>query len=81
MQSALELVCDRLPLVSARATHLFETDEEFRELCSEYKMCTETANRMENDPRSNVALRHEYAALRLRIEGELLRYLSEHLDA
>jgi hypothetical protein len=31
--------------------------------------------------RASPALRDEYVALRLRLEGELLRYLMEHPDA
>ena len=78
MHSALKFVTERLPHVEERAALLYESDEDFRELCDEYGVCSETAMRMESDPRSNAALRNEYATLRLRLEGELLRYLAEH---
>jgi hypothetical protein len=77
MNAALRLVRERLPNVRDQAGHLFESDEMFRELCEEYQMCTEAASRMEGE-RASAALQKEYAALRLRLEGELLRYLQEH---
>jgi hypothetical protein len=57
---------------------MFERDDVFRELCDEYQMCTETASRLEAAGGPSGALRLEYAALRLRLEAELLRYLEEH---
>ena len=50
----------------------------FRELCDEYHVCSETAARMEGAAGAKRAIRDEYVALRLRLEGELLRYMSEH---
>ena len=78
MHSALRFIGERLPHVEERAALLYESDEDFRELCDEYRVCSETSVRMESDPGSNPALRNEYATLRLRLEGELLRYLAEH---
>jgi dsDNA-specific endonuclease/ATPase MutS2 len=81
MHPALKLVSERLPNVRDEAARLFENDEVFRELCDEYQMCSEVAVQMEeeaSEPRR--ALRLEYAALRLRLEAELLRYLAEHPD-
>ena len=57
---------------------LFERDEEFRELCEEYQCCTETVVRIESSTDASQAMRHEYSALLLRLEHELLRYLEEH---
>jgi hypothetical protein len=79
MHPALRLVNDRLPQVGDQAGRLFDNDDVFRELCDEYQMCSEVAVQMEEEasgPRR--ALRMEYAALRLRLEAELLRYLAEH---
>ena len=77
MHPALKLVSERLPNVRAQAARLFDSDEVFRELCDEYQMCSETVMRIEAAPTTDGALQREYAALRLRLEGELLRYLSE----
>jgi hypothetical protein len=74
------LVRERLPHVQEEAGRLFDRDETFRELCEEYQVCSEAAARLE-DRQAEEALQKEYAALRLRIEGELLRYLVEHPDA
>jgi hypothetical protein len=81
MHPALKLVIDRFSSVSEEAVLLFEQDDAFRELCEEYLICCEAAGRMERPERARAALRKEYVALRLRLEGELLRYLSEHPDA
>jgi hypothetical protein len=67
----------RLPQVGERAVSLFERDEAFRDLCEEYEACTETITRIESSPDSSQAMRHEYGALLLRLEHELLRYLEE----
>ncbi|HEY7513611.1 MAG TPA: hypothetical protein VIC87_04005 [Vicinamibacteria bacterium] len=60
---------------------LFDRDESFRELSEEYQVCCVAAARLESAEGANEALRKEYGALRLRLEGELLRYLSEHPHA
>ena len=78
MHSTLKLVGERLPQLRQEVARLFEHDEDFRELCDEYQLCSETAARMETAGGAKRAFRNEYAALRLRLEGELLRYLSEH---
>jgi hypothetical protein len=73
----MKLVLERFPNVQSQATHLFERDEGFRELCEEYEACTTAADRLEASAPRQEQLRREYAALRLRLEGELLRYLQE----
>ena len=80
MHPALRLVSERLPLVRDKAAQLFERDPEFRDLCDEYQMCNDTAARMGSAAEPGEAFRNEYLALRLRLEAELLRYLSEHRD-
>jgi hypothetical protein len=80
MHPALRLVSERLPNVRDRAAQLFERDPTFRELCDEYQICNETAVRMMSAAETSEAFRNEYLALRLRLEAELLRYLSEHRD-
>jgi hypothetical protein len=80
MHPALQFVSERLPNVREQASHLFENDEDFRELCDEYRMCSETVARMESGLDNAVSLRKEYAALQLRLEAELLRYLAERPD-
>jgi hypothetical protein len=77
MHSSLKGVTDRFPYIKDRAAQLFENDEAFRDLCDEYEMCSLTASRLESDAEASEAMRKEYAALRLRLEGELLRYLGE----
>jgi hypothetical protein len=78
MHSALRLVRERLPNLREHAGRLFEDDDVFRELCEEYEVCVETAARIEGAESVNRALLEEYLALRMRLEGELLRYMAEH---
>ena len=81
MHSAMRLVGERLPHIREQVARLFERDEVFRDLCDEYETCSEAAARMDRGAGVNVGVRDEYVALRLRLEGELLRYLTEHPDA
>jgi hypothetical protein len=78
--TSLTLVSERFGPLRDRAVRTFERDLDFRDLCDEYQACAETLASHEGSRRSSEALRREYAALLLRIERELLRYLDEHPD-
>lgn len=71
------LLIDRFPHLQSVSLQLLERDETFRELCEEYAACTEVIERLTDAP-SDEIMRREFSALRLRVEGELLRYLSDH---
>jgi hypothetical protein len=73
MRSSLQLVNEQFPTVRERTTRLFDADPIFRELCDDYVVCTAALAR---HPATH-ALHREYAALRLRLETELLRHLQE----
>jgi hypothetical protein len=73
MTSSLQRVSEQFPHLRERVACLFERDDIFRELCDDYEVCAEALARQE----SNKDLQREYAALRLRLETELLAYLSE----
>lgn len=74
MDPSLKLVSDRFEQVRGRAVRLFESDDNFRDLCEDYEACAKTLARLESCPSSG-EMRNEYAALLLRLERELLRYL------
>jgi hypothetical protein len=78
MHEALKVLSERLPHVQAEVTRLFESDDVFRELCEEYQSCIDAVAHMQSSKAASESLQREYAALRLRLEGELLRYLTEH---
>src|SRR5262249_10877404 len=78
MNPSLRLVSERFAQIRDRAVQVFERDENFRDLCEEYEACTGTIARLESGGQSPQGLRNEYAALLLRLEHELLRYLEEH---
>jgi hypothetical protein len=71
MTASLQLVTEQFPLLRRRVACLFERDVLFRELCEDYEACLLALARQESDEE----LRREYAALRLRLETELLGYL------
>jgi hypothetical protein len=69
----LSLVIEQFPDLWREVTSLFEQDQVFRELCEDYESCSQALARRE----SNEALRREYAALRLRLQTELLGRLHD----
>jgi hypothetical protein len=73
MTSSLQLVREQFPHIGEQVACLFERDDIFRELCDDYEACSRALSRQE----ANEGLRREYAALRLRLETELLAYLQE----
>jgi hypothetical protein len=78
MNGCLRVVSERFPLLRERAARRFGCDQIFRELCEDYEACAETLARFEAGGRGADGLRDEYAALLLRLEHEVLRYLSDH---
>jgi hypothetical protein len=75
-EACMKLLLERFPHVQALVVKRCERLESFRELCEEYWACSEVLARLER-PGAEEALRIEYGALRLRLEGELLRYIAE----
>jgi hypothetical protein len=73
MTPSLQRVSEQFPHLRERVACLFERDEVFRELCDDYEVCAQALAVQERSE----DLRREYAALRLRLETELLGYLDE----
>jgi hypothetical protein len=71
----LKRLRERFPHLKGLSLTLLEKDETFRELCEEHAACTEVIERLSRSGSDHAMLR-EYSALRLRIERELLDYLS-----
>lgn len=76
MASSLEIVTAQFPHLRQRVARMFARDPIFRELCEDYELCSQSLARQIGSE----ALRHEYAALRLRLENELLHYVEERDD-
>jgi len=76
MTPSLRLVSEQFPHLRDRVACLFERNEIFRELCEDYETCTSALARQT----ASGALRHEYSALQLRLETELLGYLHEDAE-
>jgi hypothetical protein len=77
MTPSLQLVAEQFPRLRDRVACLFERDLVFRELCDDFEACSEALAR----PSASEDLRREFAALRLRLETELLRYLSADVES
>lgn len=75
-ETCMKLLLERFPHVQALALKRAEQHDSFRELCEEYWACNQVLERLER-PNAEANLRTEYSALRLRLEGELLRYIAE----
>jgi hypothetical protein len=73
MSTCLKLVSEQFPHLRERVAGLFAGQPVFRELCEDYEACTKALARQT----ASDGLRQEYAALQLRLETELLRFLSE----
>jgi hypothetical protein len=72
-------IIERFPHVDMAAVHhFFDQDETFRDLCEEYGVCSDAEERLGSAGAGQAHMRREYAALRLRLESEILRYLDEH---
>ena len=80
MNPCLRIVSERFPLLRERLARRFAREESFRDLCEDYETCASTLARFESGGPSAEGLRHEYAALLLRLEHEVLRNLHEHPD-
>ena len=76
----VQLLLDRFPHVREVSEQLLNDSEPFRELSEEYEACTEAIERLEPSATS-AGLLTEYLALRLRLEGELLRCVAAHYAA
>jgi hypothetical protein len=76
MTSSLQLVTEQFPLLRERVASLFERDDVFRELCDDYETCSQSLGRQT----SCEGLQRELAALQLRLETELLRYVQDVED-
>jgi hypothetical protein len=75
-EACMKLLAERFPHVQALALKRCEQQDSFRELCEEYLACSQVLERLAR-PNAEENLRCEYGALRLRLEGELLRYIAE----
>ena len=74
---SVQLLIERFPHVHAVALRLLDQHEAFRDLLEEYEVCSDVVERLSRTGAGS-AMFKEYTALRLRLEGELLRYIAEH---
>lgn len=58
---------------------LFQTDENFRDLCSDYILCTAMVHKMKKERDTNFESLEEYATLRKELEKEILQILMREI--
>jgi hypothetical protein len=73
--SPVDFVRRLFPSLGEGVAALYDRDDVFRELCGEYSICLGGVSRAEAS--GSPGLRAEYAALKLRLETELLQQLEE----
>jgi len=69
-------VLSRFPQSKEAVHRIFEEDEGFRELCSDYKECRDVLHRLHNGQGTADARFEQYCELRTHLEQELLRRIS-----
>jgi len=74
----VEIVHQLFPHMRRVLDRALNESEPFRDLVEEYGVCTEVLERQQHraEPQAR-----EYAALRLRLESEILQYLSDYVDS
>lgn len=73
MSTSLKLVSEQFPHLKDKVVRLFERDAVFQELCHDYEACRHALGQ----PPASPTLVHEYVALQLRIEYEMLQYVND----
>ena len=69
-------VVKRFPQSEAGVRSLFDQDEDFRELCSDYCECLSVIQRIRRESGGSHSLLEEYCEARVHLEQELLSRLS-----
>jgi len=72
----VNLLIQRFPHLQVVSLQLLMQNAAFRELCEEYEVCNRATENLARTG-SDEAMLREYKALRLRLEGELLGYMSQ----
>jgi hypothetical protein len=78
-RAQVKLLVQRFPHLDVGSLQGLERHLTFRELCEEYEACLDALGRLSASG-PDEGIHQEYVALQLRLEGELLRYLSESVN-
>ena len=81
-QDVLHAVEARFPKAGPAIRKLFETEEQFRELCGDYFECVEVLKSLREDQgvNENADRLEQYCELRVNLEAELINRISESLQ-
>jgi len=77
-RDGLNEVTRRFPQSASRIQYLFDEDEDFRELCSDYAECLIVIERLRQQKTGPDPRLEDYCEARVNLEQELLSRLSTH---
>lgn len=75
MNEKIVSIVQIFPDFEKKIDFLFRTDENFRDLCSDYILCAAMVRKMMNDLKKDNSSREEYEELQQNLEEEILQNL------
>lgn len=76
MQGKIRSIVSRFPEFEEKIDFLFQTNENFRDLCSDYILCARTLQGLRNDLDVNLDRINEYDDLQQGLQEEILRFIT-----
>ena len=77
MQKKIISIVQIFPDFEEKIDFLFQTDENFRDLCSDYILCAAMVQKMMKDLKKETSNREEYEELQQNLEEEILQILTK----
>jgi hypothetical protein len=76
LNKQLSVIKNKFPQQSGRIEELYEIDEDFRTLCSDYFLCMQYLQKFEKEFGEKQVTVDEYKIMRTELEKELYHFLS-----
>lgn len=77
MNKKINSIVQIFPDFEEKIDFLFQTDENFRDLCSDYILCAAMVQKMMKDLKKETSSREEYEELQQNLEEEILQILTK----
>ncbi|HUH28926.1 hypothetical protein [Gelidibacter sp.] len=77
MNKKINSIVQIFPDFEEKIDFLFQTDENFRDLCSDYILCAAMVQKMMKDLKKETSNREEYEELQQNLEEEILQILTK----
>ena len=75
MNKKIISIVQMFPDYEEKIDFLFQSDENFRDLCSDYILCAAMVQKMTKDQKKCISSREEYEELQQNLEQEILQNL------